>query len=561
MKDREGLITTISSNTPSSLSSYPTKSLWNTPEFYFYYIYVGCSLYYWLHRAFRFSRSDTDFYTTYASTLSEGWLFGLKLDDTDVQYRGFRKNLPKLGLVLMMYVGAGYLWMYGNRGKGRVESRFWYDLVCSMIFLIVSYGSSCIWIITIVLFNYLIGKTSRSSIFNPILTWMFAILVLISNEYYQGYPFSRCFPLWSFLDNYRGLTHDPSWHVFFPITLLRAISFNIDYHWSFRRREYQETLEKHRKTCLECDEVRQILCEKMLIEQPRNFEEYSLLHYLVYLFYIPLYFAGPIMNFNGFMGQYEKRILSLDRDWKSTSMYALRLANALLIMEVMNHFFYTNAISKQHLWSHLSPIELMVLSYLLLKHVWLKLLIIWRFFRFFALMDGLKPPENMDRCMSNHYSGLEFWKSWHRSFNRWLVRYLYIPLGGAKWRAINMWIVFTFVALWHNATLNLLIWGWLICLIALPEIVCRFLFLRPPFTDWLYFRHLCALAAAFNIFAMMAANLTGFAFGIEGLSYFLNRLTTSTSGLACFVIAMLGFFSAAQIMFELRKTRLFHKIL
>lgn len=31
-----------------------------------------------------------------------------------------------------------------------------------------------------------------------------------------------------------------------------------------------------------------------------------------------------------------------------------------------------------------------------------------------------------------------------------LCRYLYIPLGGAKWRVLNIWVIFTFVALWHD---------------------------------------------------------------------------------------------------------------
>jgi len=69
-----------------------------------------------------------------------------------------------------------------------------------------------------------------------------------------------------------------------------------------------------------------------------------------------------------------------------------------------------------------------------------------------------------------------FWKSWHRSFNRWTIRYIYVPLGGSKYFAFNMWIVFTFVALWHDIQLNLLAWGWLICLFLVPEIVATTVF-------------------------------------------------------------------------------------
>jgi hypothetical protein len=57
-----------------------------------------------------------------------------------------------------------------------------------------------------------------------------------------------------------------------------------------------------------------------------------------------------------------------------------------------------------------------------------------------------------------------------------LIRYIYVPLGGSKYFAFNMWIVFTFVALWHDIKLNLLAWGWLICLFLVPEIVATAVF-------------------------------------------------------------------------------------
>ena len=48
---------------------------------------------------------------------------------------------------------------------------------------------------------------------------------------------------------------------------------------------------------------------------------------------------------------------------------------------------------------------------------------------------------------------------------------MYIPLGGQKYRMYNTFAVFTFVAVWHDIELRLLIWGWLIALFILPEII------------------------------------------------------------------------------------------
>jgi len=42
-------------------------------------------------------------------------------------------------------------------------------------------------------------------------------------------------------------------------------------------------------------------------------------------------------------------------------------------------------------------------------------------------------------------------------------------LGGAKWAFLNIWVVFTYVALWHEPSSDLVIWAWFICLCIIPE--------------------------------------------------------------------------------------------
>ena len=192
---------------------------------------------------------------------------------------------------------------------------------------------------------------------------------------------------------------------------------------------------------------------------------------------------------------------------------------ALLCMEIVLHLIYVVAISKtssRGSWANDTPAQLAMIGYFNLHIVWLKLLIPWRFFRLWALVDGIDPPENMLRCMSNNYSALAFWRAWHRSFNRWTVRYIYIPLGGARRPLINMAAVFTFVALWHDLSLKLLAWGWLVVLFVIPEIVAKKLFRRFRARATLY-RFLAAAGGLCNCFMMMAANLVGFAIGLDGL--------------------------------------------
>ena len=251
----------------------------------------------------------------------------------------------------------------------------------------------------------------------------------------------------------------------------------------------------------------------------------------------------------------------------------------------MLHFIYAVAISKaQPAWEIYTPFQLSMLGYFNLHLIWLKLLLPWRFFRFWALLDGVDPPENMVRCMSDNYSTLAFWRGWHRSLNRWIVRYLYVPLGGSggsqtrgnwgKARAgLNFLTVFMFVALWHDIQLRLLMWGWLISLFVLPEILASFLFPRKKWQNHkTVYRWICGVGAVGNILMMMAANLVGFAVGLDGLQGLVHGIVGSYSGniASCAVYLVLtmslglvflatacaALFVGVQVMFETRAQEL-----
>lgn len=247
-------------------------------------------------------------------------------------------------------------------------------------------------------------------------------------------------------------------------------------------------------------------------------------------------------------------------------IYGLRLLASLFVLELILHTVYSNAMAKHARWRQLgelraasssaagglSPLETSSIGYWVLVFMWLKFTVIWRFFRFWALADGIEAPENMTRCVCNNYDIEGFWKNWHASYNLWLVRYLYIPLGGAKTRLWNVWVIFTFVALWHDLEWRLLAWAWMFALFMAPEMAAKWAGRQP----WLIadksgapFRYLCAAAAAVNILVLMSANLVGFVVGLDGLQQLLSQLFASPA----FAAAMLGsFFAAAQCMFSIR---------
>lgn len=288
--------------------------------------------------------------------------------------------------------------------------------------------------------------------------------------------------------------------------------------------------------------------------EPRD---YTFRNYVAYAIYAPLYLTGPIITFNDYISQSKHRPASIETP--RTIRYAVRFVLVLLSMELILHFNYVGAISKANpVWSEYTAAQLSLLSFMNLHIIWLKLLIPWRLFRLWSLVDGIDPPENMVRCVSNNYSTQLFWRSWHRSYNRWLIRYIYVPLGGSSfrnWRAavrsvVTYLLVFTFVALWHDIQMRLLIWGWLIVLFMAPEWIAAWLF---PKRKWesrpTEYRMLCCVGGVANVLMMISANLVGFALGLDGLEVIIKSILHDWSGKST-CIPFLSVANIAQVYFS-----------
>ena len=531
----------------------------------------------------------------FASLLSPGWIPGRQVDNSDQQYATFRDNIPYLFLVMALHPLLRKVFdsiynatpKHSPRGFSngsalpndsasasisadeRLNQRLAFDLGFSILFLLALHGFSALKVLIILYINYSLA-TGLGKEYVPVATWIFNIGILFANELCRGYPYSdiaHAIPSWSaspemptaqdpqgdwstVLDTYGGLM--PRWEILFNVTVLRLISFNFDYVWSLTRgassplevRQFRTQLGS--RCCTDRHKKKQLdpanLSERDRVDLPAKPHDYNFRNYLAYALYSPLYLAGPILTFNDYISQqrYTSRGITRSRNL----LYGIRFFIALLSMEVMIHFIYVTAISKaQPDWRVYTPFQLSMLGYFSLQHIWLKLLLPWRFFRLWSLLDGIDPPENVVRCMSDNYSTFAFWRGWHRSFNRWIIRYIYIPMGGSggpgthgKWGQIrgivNLLAVFTFVAMWHDIQLKLLVWGWLISLFVLPETVAGFLFPKQKWKDHKEaYRIICGVGAIGNILMMISANLVGFAVGLDGLKGLVQGIVGSYSGI------------------------------
>lgn len=169
--------------------------------------------------------------------------------------------------------------------------------------------------------------------------------------------------------------------------------------------------------------------------------DFTFAGYLAYVLYPPLFIAGPIMTFTSFINQIRTPPESMTA--RSLALYGLRFLFCLFTLELVLSFMYVVAIKDSRVWASYTANQLFQLGFWNLIVIWLKLLLPWRFFRLWALCDGVDPPENMVRCMANNYSVTGFWRSWHRSYNLWVIKC--VPLAkGSKASSSLLSVISTF---------------------------------------------------------------------------------------------------------------------
>jgi D-alanyl-lipoteichoic acid acyltransferase DltB (MBOAT superfamily) len=151
---------------------------------------------------------------------------------------------------------------------------------------------------------------------------------------------------------------------------------------------------------------------------------------------------------------------------KEITIMLFRVFLYTLGLEIWLHYFFQYAFTEGKIWKSqgFQSYDVCLTGFWTLNFMYLKFLIIWRFFRVAGLYDGIDSPENMNRCVNNNYTFTGFWRSWHGSLNKWILRYLYIPLGGNRepkvvWQMLTIWPIFIFIGLWHDLLMRWVAWA------------------------------------------------------------------------------------------------------
>ncbi|XP_018118055.1 protein-cysteine N-palmitoyltransferase HHAT isoform X3 [Xenopus laevis] len=132
------------------------------------------------------------------------------------------------------------------------------------------------------------------------------------------------------------------------------------------------------------------------------------------------------------------------------------------LAELMIHLMYMHAIYSSH--SLLERTSCWALGGLALSQVlffYVKYLVLYGLPALIARLDGLDPPA-LPRCVSTMYSFTGIWRSFDVGLHCFLVRYIYIPLGGSHRGLYGMVLssafTFIFVCCWHGA--HKYLWYW-----------------------------------------------------------------------------------------------------
>jgi D-alanyl-lipoteichoic acid acyltransferase DltB (MBOAT superfamily) len=502
-------------------------------------------------------------YDEMQSLIQPAWLLpslSRGVDVSDTQFKDFISNIPLLGPALIVFTVGARL-MRERLAPGNPVALQWYYIVTGVGFIIFLHGTTVLFMFALLGLNFFAAKHLSQCL--PYATyqtinWSVHVVLLYVNYVNGGYSFSLLSPSLSWLDAaYPGRLR---WHVIYNMSTLRMLAFNYDV-WEMRSfpQERRDKIEaNHLPTaCVDCAVQSEHSpggrCYKFRMEMPRSDGDYNLRAYLAYLCYIPLYVAGPMSSFNSFVSYtYEPTHLMSLRDGMK---YAYHIVLTFVVLLLYLHFVYINAIiHTPGVFEVLTTSQKASLLFLTLSFLWMKFRFFWRFFRLLSIADGVEVPEDMPRCFANTTTVQNFWKDWHASFNIWIVRYMYIPLGGAKRRLMSVFPIFMFIAFWHDIELRLFGWALIMCVAFIPEILVTMYFSQPHWRSlpqspsYVYLR---AVGGAASITSLVVANIVGYGAGVSKTGHGAMEMMSSEN-LKLSLLGLVFFFAASVVSWHSR---------
>lgn len=190
-------------------------------------------------------------------------------------------------------------------------------------------------------------------------------------------------------------------------------------------------------------------------------QDCSFVEYALFVSFFPQLIAGPIVNYAEMMPQFQKighREFCWDKFTKGLYLFILGLAKKVLLADTFGiavDYGYGNIAS-------LNGTEAVLVMLFYTLQLYFDFSGYCDMARGLGRMLGIEIPVNFDSPYKTA-NIVDFWKRWHITLNRFLMRYVYIPLGGNRKGFVrmlcNLMLVFLVSGIWHGAGWTFVIWG------------------------------------------------------------------------------------------------------
>ncbi len=192
--------------------------------------------------------------------------------------------------------------------------------------------------------------------------------------------------------------------------------------------------------------------------------DHHFLHFTLYVIFFPQLIAGPIVRPGEILSQYS------DRSRRGVLPENISVGLTLFIIGL-----FKKVVLADHLALFATPVFALAQEGLVptASHAWMGSLAytFQLYFDFSGYSDmalglahlfGFRLPLNFNSPYKAN-SIIEFWRRWHITLSRFMLDYLYIPLGGNKSgparRNVNLMITMLLGGLWHGAQWTFVAWG------------------------------------------------------------------------------------------------------
>lgn len=187
----------------------------------------------------------------------------------------------------------------------------------------------------------------------------------------------------------------------------------------------------------------------------------SLTEYSLFVSFFPQLIAGPIVSYAEMIPQFRRigrREFSWEKFMRGLYLFTLGMAKKVLIADTFGlavNYGYGNVAA-------LSGTDALLVMLFYTLQLYFDFSGYCDMARGLGHMLGIDIPVNFN---SPYQAAniIDFWKRWHITLNRFLMRYVYIPLGGNRKgqgrMLINLFLVFLVSGLWHGAGWTYVIWG------------------------------------------------------------------------------------------------------